>query len=298
MMVQRSILFVGLMFAGVSLSNSQNAIPLLSSPDIPGGTITRCESYDGNSLWGYIDGGANIYMEYGFVKMLVEEFQWERHHFTVNIYNMKDPEAAFGIFSVSRHKCAQYDSLIPWSCVTPCQIQVARGLYYISVISDSGTKEEQSLALQAARKIFAKLSVADFAPPDIFRIPVFARRTSELKFVRGILGIQNGIPDWQYLFENDSSFSLYFLPIEIDGGYFETALVAFSTERDKRNFLGKTGVDSLRGKVPATVTTNGSTRTVRELTPATIIYTETNLDSKRTKPFVNAIDSLTRKSSR
>ncbi len=283
---------VGLTVTTVSRAYSQDTIPELTLSDIPGGTISRSEYFDGNSLWGYIDGGADIYMEYGFLKMLVQEIQWQGYHFTVNHYSMKDAEAAFGILSISRHRCLPGDSSAPWSCVTPYQLQVAHGTHYVSILNDRGTPEEQNIAKQITRKILDTLHAKDFNPPRVFTVPVFAPFVSELKFMRGILGIQNGYPDWQYLFEDVSSFSLYLLPIEIEGGFLRTALVVFSGEGDKQNFYKKLKVGPPQGKSPVTVTAVGLTRSVRELTPTTILYTETNLGPERIKPYLEEIESV------
>ena len=289
----RHILFfvVGLSITGASTAYCQDTIPKLGSSDIPGGTISRMEYFDGNSLWGYIDGGADLYMEYGFLKMLVQEIHWQGHHFTINLYRMKDSEAAFGILAVGRHRCLAGDSVARWSCVTPYQVQVARGTHYLSIINDNGTKEEQSLAVQIARTILSKLAGQDFKPPALFSGPACRRFGNNLTFMRGILGIQNGFPDWQALFGDVNNFSLYLLPVETEEGFLRTALVVFSVERDKQNFYTALKVKPPEGKPAVTMTVNGLTRTVKELTPMTIIFTETNLDREKARPYLEEIDS-------
>ena len=57
------------------------------------------------SLYGYINGGAELYLEYGFDTLIVTEMTVEGNDLKLEVYRMKDPEAAFGIFSVSRFRC-------------------------------------------------------------------------------------------------------------------------------------------------------------------------------------------------
>jgi hypothetical protein len=84
-----------------SISFAQDLTIKLIPSDIPDGQITSTEQYDHNSLWGYIDGGADLYLEYGFNKVTAQEVLIDSFHFKVDIYEMNSPEAAFGIFSVS-----------------------------------------------------------------------------------------------------------------------------------------------------------------------------------------------------
>ena len=58
------------------------------------------EVYEGEDLFLYINGGADIYHEYGFVKVTSAEYSKEgAGRISVELYRMADPVSAFGIFS-------------------------------------------------------------------------------------------------------------------------------------------------------------------------------------------------------
>ncbi len=58
------------------------------------------EIYKGDDLFLYINGGADIYQEYGFKEVYSVEYEKEgTGRISVEIYNMDDPVSAFGIFS-------------------------------------------------------------------------------------------------------------------------------------------------------------------------------------------------------
>ena len=75
-MIYKPLLSISFLFIlSCNYLQAQSDIPRVTLSDIPGGVILRSEQFDGNSLWGYIDGGADIYLEYGFEKVRVEEIE-------------------------------------------------------------------------------------------------------------------------------------------------------------------------------------------------------------------------------
>lgn len=126
--------------------------PKLTKDDLPGIKIIREQTYDGSSLWGYINGGADIFLEFGFDKLLLQEVDINGLNFKIEIYKMNSPASAFGIYSVSHYKCEEKIKSVKYSCITQYQIQCAMNCYYISIINANGSNEEQA----ASNKIFGK----------------------------------------------------------------------------------------------------------------------------------------------
>lgn len=58
------------------------------------------ELYQGENLFEYINGGAEIYHEYGFKQVLVQDFSTdEGRSISVEIFEMTKPEASYGIYT-------------------------------------------------------------------------------------------------------------------------------------------------------------------------------------------------------
>ena len=73
--------------------------------ELPGGwkLADTAGVFTGAGLYEYINGGADLYHEYGFVEVAVQEYVTpDGITVFLNIYRMSDPAAAFGIFSVTR----------------------------------------------------------------------------------------------------------------------------------------------------------------------------------------------------
>jgi hypothetical protein len=61
------------------------------------------KAYEGEGLFLYIDGGADIYHEYGFERVVVQRYgEASGKKITLEIYEMEDEAAAFGIYSLKR----------------------------------------------------------------------------------------------------------------------------------------------------------------------------------------------------
>ena len=58
------------------------------------------QTYEGDDLFTFINGGADIYHEYGFKKVIYNEYKDDNDHsINVEIYEMTNAASAFGIYS-------------------------------------------------------------------------------------------------------------------------------------------------------------------------------------------------------
>lgn len=256
---------------------SQNEFPLLDSTDVPDAVITRSERYDGNTLWGYINGGADIYLEYGFEAVQVQEISWNKQRFKIDIFRMNDNEAAFGIFSVSQRRCTITDKLTLHRCITAHQIQIAEGNFYISIINANGTDEQQRFSSSLADKILKKIKHRDgIIYPTLLQNKLFLDHLNKLLFVKGPLGLQNGFPEWIDLFDGVMLNSIYMLPLRMDKGDFIVSVIHFTTEKDLLEFCNR-----------ITVGRDGNKKEtgIKKLSPTEMIYYETTLKPEDVKRF-------------
>jgi len=69
-------------------------------PDISGWKRTdSVTTYTPNNLWNYINGAADMYLDYGFVKLKTANFTKDTNKITVDVYNMENKLNAFGIYT-------------------------------------------------------------------------------------------------------------------------------------------------------------------------------------------------------
>jgi hypothetical protein len=72
---------------------------LLSAASEVGAAPSGEQKYYSSDLYQYIDGGADVYLDYGLVAMVHQEYKSSGTDFTLDIYNLGTPANAFGIYA-------------------------------------------------------------------------------------------------------------------------------------------------------------------------------------------------------
>ncbi|MBI5021671.1 MAG: hypothetical protein HZB59_09555 [Ignavibacteriales bacterium] len=275
-----------------SISFAQNITIQLIPSDIPDGQIIRTVQYDHNSLWGYINGGADIYLEYGFMKVTAQEVRIDSFHFKVDIYEMNSPEAAFGIFSVSHKKCPGNDSLAQFVCSSSHHLQCVSGKFYISIINDNGIEEEQNISRLIAGKILSKLPLIKLELPSFCKAELLSPHIDKLIFIKGRLGIENGIPDLADVFDDVKSYSFYFLPVETDSGMINITQITIDARSDRVRFFKKLGIQQPDLNKSSQLIIGKKIKWCRRLSLKQFIYVESTLELKVVTPLIKTIESM------
>lgn len=225
--------------AGIIYAQADSDFPALTANDIADGRIMRASYFGGEALWGIIDGGADIYLEYGFDRLLLQEIEWKKINFRVEYYRMLDPVSAYGIFSVSHFKCGKRDTLSKFVCITPFQVQCALGRFYVSIANDKGTKEAELLTIKLFETIVGRSKETLFKIPARFSKPEFASQLKNLKVIKGALGFQNGFPTWSEKFEQFSKYTVYLLADDSGEEYSYLAIIKFSSDVEMAKFISQ-----------------------------------------------------------
>lgn len=262
----------------------------LAPGDIPGIEIIRSDTIKGKALWGLIDGGADIYFEYGFSNVTIQEILWENYRFKIEIYTMLSEEAAFGIFSVSHHRCDP-DNLSKWCCRTHYQIQLATGNCYISVVNDSGTLSAQDLSRRISQRILEKVDREAVILPPIFSDTVFQPHVYRIKFISGPLGLQNGYPSWDEKFSSIEKYKAYILPIEFDTVFITISMITFSKAEDVQQFLRNANVTEMTSDKLRMEKSNGKHQYYRNINPTSILYLESDMPDSLLKQYIHLLKS-------
>ncbi|HNS16708.1 MAG TPA: hypothetical protein PKI34_02670 [Bacteroidales bacterium] len=233
-MIRGGLLLPLFLFAGSLTIGQENLFPLESDPG-NGREVIKTRIFEGSGLWGYIDGGADIYMEYGFERVYVQDILLDGHPFTAEAYWMEDSRAAFGIFSVNRYRCTLNDSLAIPHCISPYQVLAVLGKYYLVLSDQEGSEAFAQIATKQLQSLQHRYLSDSIPLPEFFTGQEVRNR---VKYLEGPLGILNGYPALSGLFEPFQAFSLFLLPLEGQHGPSVLARVDFK-DPVSQNVLGK-----------------------------------------------------------
>jgi hypothetical protein len=211
--------------------------PEVYPADLPDMKIVRTRHFDGSSLWGYMDGGADLYLEYGFTRLTVQELKVQDNSYKVEIFRMKDSLSSFGIFSVLRFRCPLNPFLTPLACVNSYHVLFSKGRYLVSIVNETGTDDAFSVTFQLARKIEGRIDGPEFTEPAVLRMLFSTTERTALFYARGPLGLQKGNPDLEPLLGSTGFHRLFFLPVERDSLQGTMILLQFEQESNKEACL-------------------------------------------------------------
>lgn len=181
-------------------SQIHEGFPVIDKNDLPEAKFISSRVFTGPSLFGYINGGAELYLEYGFDVAVVTVIDYKGGEYKTEVFKMTGPEEAFGIFSVSKYRCLGMPALSKFTCQTKYQLQICKGPYYISIINKTGARSDSIISLDLGRRLTDKIT--DMEVDLSSYLPEIDAETLKTKsfLAKGRLGIVNGSPEMEDFF--------------------------------------------------------------------------------------------------
>ena len=153
------------------------------------------QEFAGEDLYAYIDGGAEIYQEYGFRRVIVQDYKNQSgKSVSLEIFEMTSPEAAYGIFTFKRSGQGKAVRLGSEGELADYYLNFWKGCCLVTLTGfDPGPATLAGLQAVAAA---VEAKIADTAdPPGLIRaLPAPGLRTGSVKYIKGILGLNNVYP--------------------------------------------------------------------------------------------------------
>ncbi len=148
------------------------------------------EVYTGDDLFLYINGGADIYQEYGFEEVISSEYEQEgAGRISVEIYKMNNPQSAFGIFTFKTG--GKWDKTNNGNLYSSAD-------YYLNIllgnnlvtITSIDINEETGKGIEAIREELERRIISSVSFPEIVKIIDPEKYKSRVYF-KGDLGLMN-----------------------------------------------------------------------------------------------------------
>jgi hypothetical protein len=164
-------------------------VPGSSADELPGfRRAGTSRVFTGTGLYGHIDGGAEIFLELGFERLVVQEYQKNGHAFTVELYTMTDQAAALGIYLM---KCGQEKrnaALKARHTLGRRQIMFQRSRIF-ALVYHKGDATERSEDLVELAKALTSRMPEDVAVSQLALLPSEGRVEGSLRLIRGPFGL-------------------------------------------------------------------------------------------------------------
>lgn len=184
--------FILLFFTAFSYPFESSLFP--SNEVFSGWEIVKDTTYDGDSLYGHIDGGAELFFEFGFVTVDVRIAKpaGSPDEMTLEIYRMADPDAAFGLFLIKSANLYPTPRLPLPNIVNNYQVSFVKGDYYVLLSSAAGTDALKEKMLQFCEAIASKLPDKPHSGFEL--LPAERMVPGSERLLRGPLSLQTIYP--------------------------------------------------------------------------------------------------------
>lgn len=176
---------------------------LPKSGEVAGWTLNdTTKNYRGDELFLMIDGGADIYQEYGFVQVLGAQYVDDHgKSISLEIYEMESPAAAYGIFSFKTGDDGKALAIGQEALLEEYYLNFWKGNVLVTVIGSDEDQQTVQGVVDFAKAVDAHITRMGQRPAlaeMLLREPLAFFHP---KYVRGAIGAMNN-----YIFDTDDIF--------------------------------------------------------------------------------------------
>ncbi len=151
--------------------------------------------FEGTELFSYINGGAEIYLEYGFRRVLAQEYKdAEGHRLSLEIFDMDSPESAYGIFSFKRSASGKPVDLGDEADLADYYLNVWKGHFLITITGLDTEAKTLTAILELGKLVAEKIEGGQPRPTLLDLYPEEGIVPQSLRFFKGPLGLLNSYP--------------------------------------------------------------------------------------------------------
>ena len=158
-----------------SVEVSSELAALFPKPgEVPGWAMSRdVSSYGPESLWQFIDGAADRYLAYGFEEAAASEYAQEETgpRILIDIYRMKDPLNAYGIYTQERSPDSQFVKVGNEGYSTGTTLNFWAGSYYVKTTAFEEKTAAAGELTRLAGAVAAKATSQGAEPAEISYFP-------------------------------------------------------------------------------------------------------------------------------
>jgi len=145
--------------------------------------IVKDQIYNSNTLYDYINGGAELYLSYGFKEVINRTYSKSgQPDIAVDLFDMKTSENAFGVFSHSREVVD--NTFGQGSQYTEGLLLFWKDHYFVSILASPETDESKSAIFNLARKIEKSIKKEGPLPEILSLLPQKSLLRESIRYFR------------------------------------------------------------------------------------------------------------------
>jgi len=153
------------------------------------------QEYKGEDLFLYIDGGAEIYHEYGFRQVVVQDYLNKNgKSISLEIFEMENSESAYGMYTFKTSAQGDVFAIGDEALLEGYYMNFWKGNFLVTLTGFDEDEETVKGLLGIARAVDAKIKIKGKKPPLVSLVPKKDLLALSMKYFKGNLGLYNTYP--------------------------------------------------------------------------------------------------------
>jgi hypothetical protein len=179
--------------AGGSLAALQAAAgrPAIPGPGFAPGWVKagQLRTFTGQDLFNQIDGGAELFLEFGFASLRLQAYARDKAELTLNTYEMESAASALGIYLMKMGRETPFPEIAARNSGEEAQVAIVKGRYFIQVDNLGDIPASKAEAAALANAFLAGVE-EESAPTPLYLLPAEGKVPGSERLIRGSYGLQ------------------------------------------------------------------------------------------------------------
>ena len=145
--------------------------------------------FPGQELYGHIDGGAELFHEFGFEDLRVQRYARGPDELALEVYRLTSPEAALGIYLMKTGSGVPHPEISARNTLNRFQLTMLQGDCFVQVNNFAGADSLVPFAVALGRAALTSIPAAE-PEPLLARLPQDGLIPGSERLVRGPFGLE------------------------------------------------------------------------------------------------------------
>jgi len=192
-----SLVWIVAMLASNPAAFAADLVPFApAAGEVDGWSPTgEAAQYDGPDLYELINGGAEVYHEYGFRSVLSQEYgDGDGHYVSLELYEMTDATAAWGIYSFRTGTRGETVDLGDAALLADYYLNLRRGRFFVTLSGSDDDEATLAGLLAVGAAVAGRLGEPGAQPASIDLLPVAPAAPSRTWYLAGDIALANLAP--------------------------------------------------------------------------------------------------------
>jgi len=146
-------------------------------------------TFTGPDLFNQIDGGAELFLEFGFVGLRLQAYARDKAELTLGAYEMESAAAALGVYLMKMGRETPFPEIAARNSGEEAQITIVKGRYFVQVDNLGDIPASKAEAAALANAFLAGVN-AESGPTPLDALPAEDRVPGSERLIRGPYGLQ------------------------------------------------------------------------------------------------------------